>query len=158
MLKPNRLICAGLSGHSTSVAETGREISKLSSTRLPTIKRFLLRLLFIAAGVVSTASAQTPPPDHPNIVIILADDLGYGDVAFNGCSDYPTPNIDSLTINGVRCSSRYVTHLFCSLSRAALITGRYQHRFGHENQTQRDASKVDTIARLPGLPDWHRST
>ena len=45
-----------------------------------------------------------------------------------------------------------------SLLGAALITGRYQHRFGHESQTQRDASKVDTIARLPGLPDWHRST
>ncbi|SRR5438874_12479449 len=158
MLKPNRLIAAGLSAHSTSVAETGREISKLSPTRLPTIKRFLLRLLFVAAGVVSKASAQTPPPDHPNIVVILADDLGYGDVAFNGCPDYPTPNIDSLTINGVRCSNGYVTHPLCSLSRAALITGRYQHRFGHENQPQRDASKVDTIARLPGLPDWLRST
>src|SRR5947207_3832587 len=140
MLKPNRLIAAGLSAHSTSVAETGREISKLSPTRLPTIKRFLLRLLFVAAGVVSKASAQTPPPDHPNIVVILADDLGYGDVAFNGCPDYPTPNIDSLTINGVRCSNGYVTHPLCSPSRAGLITGRCQQRFGHEHNFERDAS------------------
>ena len=134
MLKPNRLICAGLSAHSISLAETGREISKLSPTRLPTIKRFLVRLLFIAAGVASTASAQTPPPDHPNIVIILADDLGYGDVGFNGCPDIPTPNIDSVASNGVLCTDGYVTHPFCSPSRAALLTGRYQQRFGHEHQ------------------------
>jgi arylsulfatase A-like enzyme len=134
MLKPNRLICAGLSEHSTSVAETGREISKLSPTRLATIKRFLLPLLFIAAGVVSTASAQRPPPDHPNIVIILADDLGYGDVGFNGCPDIPTPNMDSIASNGVLCPDGYVTHPFCSPSRGALLTGRYQQRYGHEHQ------------------------
>ena len=77
---------------------------------------------------------------QPNIIVILADDLGYGDVGFNGCPDYPTPNIDSLTINGVRCSSGYVTHPFCSPSRAALLTGRYQQRFGHENQPTQDAA------------------
>src|SRR5213082_1066687 len=147
MLKPNQLIRAGLSAHSISVAETGREISKLSPTRLPTIKRFLLRLLFIAAGVASTASAQTPPPDHPNIVIILADDLGYGDVGFNGCPDIPTPNIDALANNGVRCTNGYVTHPFCTPSRAALLTGRYQQRFGLENLTG-----TDTTNPRAGLP------
>jgi len=152
MLKPNQLIRAGLSAHSISVAETGREISKLSPTRLPTIKRFLLRLLFIAAGVASTASAQTPPPDHPNIVIILADDLGYGDVGFNGCPDIPTPNIDSVASNGVLCTDGYVTHPFCSPSRAALLTGRYQQRFGHEHQPSSVPGVFDDTHDPPGLP------
>src|SRR6266550_6798 len=116
---------------------------------LPVLEKILLSILLIVVGHLSCALGQVAP-QHPNIVIILADDLGYGDVAFNGCPDYQTPNIDSLANNGVWCSSGYVTHLFCSLSRTALITGRYQHRFGHENQPQRDASKVDTIARLPG--------
>src|SRR5437868_2565770 len=74
------------------------------------------------------------PIDHLNIVVILADDLGYGDVSFNGRQDYVTPNIDALASNGVWFSSGYVTHPFCSPSRAALLTGRYQQRFGHENQ------------------------
>ncbi len=102
------------------------------------LRKFLLPLVLIACVFVSaSALAQS---QQPNILIILADDLGYGDVAFNGCPDYATPNIDSLTINGVGCSSGYVTHPFCSPSRAALITGRYQHRFGHENQPETDFS------------------
>ena len=97
-----------------------------------TFRKFLLALVLIACALVSpSALAQS---GQPNIIIILADDLGYGDVGFNGCPDYPTPNIDSLATNGVWCSSGYVTHPFCSPSRAALITGRYQQRFGHENQ------------------------
>src|SRR5437667_1906960 len=62
---------------------------------------FLLIPLALASFVPSAAQATS---GHPNIIIILADDLGYGDVSFNGCPDYLTPNIDSLTTNGVRCS------------------------------------------------------
>src|SRR5467141_3938831 len=155
MLKANQLPLAGVPSSTTS----GRAQVKscFRPMRLRGIKRIILQLLFVGCSFVSLSLAQTLP-NHPNVVIILADDLGYGDVSFNGCPDYLTPNIDSLTTNGVGCSSGHVTHPFCSLSRAALITGRYQHRFGHENQPQRDASKVDTIARLPGLPDWLRST
>lgn len=69
----------------------------------------------------------------PNVVVILADDMGYADVGFNGCRDIPTPHIDSLAVHGVRCSSGYVSHSFCSPTRAGLMTGRYQQRFGHEN-------------------------
>ncbi|OGV65089.1 MAG: hypothetical protein A2283_20885 [Lentisphaerae bacterium RIFOXYA12_FULL_48_11] len=68
----------------------------------------------------------------PNVIVILADDLGHADVGFNGCKDIPTPNIDSLAKNGVRCSNGYVSHPFCSPTRAGLLTGRYQQRFGHE--------------------------
>src|SRR5207253_10400259 len=105
---------------------------------------FLLSPLALTLFVPSSAAQGTPP----NIIIILADDLGYGDVSFNGCPDYLTPNIDSLTTNGVKCSNGYVTHPFCSPSRAALLTGRYQQRFGHENNPDIDD---DANPRL-GLP------
>ena len=100
-------------------------------------KRVLFPLLLIVSAFVSSALAQTTPP---NIIVILADDLGYGDVGFNGCQDVPTPNIDSLAANGVRCSNAYATHPFCSPSRAALLTGRYQQRFGFENNPDNDAT------------------
>ena len=96
------------------------------------MKYLPLALLLLLCWVASSLRAQSS--NHPNIVVILADDLGYGDVSFNGCPDYITPNIDAFAGNGVRCSNGYVTHPFCSPSRAALITGRYQQRFGHENQ------------------------
>jgi arylsulfatase A-like enzyme len=92
----------------------------------------------------SSALAQSLPP---NIVVILIDDLGYDNVGFNGCPDVPTPNIDSVANNGVRCTNGYVTHPLCSASRAGLITGRYQQRFGHEYQPEGDDSNP-----LLGLP------
>src|SRR6476620_3790935 len=108
------------------------------------MNKFVLLLLLFAIGSVS-AGAQTTPP---NIVVILADDLGYGDVGFNGCPDIPTPNIDALANNGVRCTDGYVTHPFCTPSRAALLTGRYQQRFGLENLT----TGSDTTNPRSGLP------
>ena len=61
-----------------------------------------------------TAPLLAQDNQPPNIVIILADDLGYGDVGFNGCPDIPTPNIDALAANGVMCTDGYVTHPFCA--------------------------------------------
>ncbi len=78
-----------------------------------------------AAGMVG---GQRPP----SFVLIVADDLGYADVGFHGCRDIPTPNLDRLAASGVRCSHGYVSHSFCSPTRAGLLTGRYQQRFGHE--------------------------
>ncbi len=68
----------------------------------------------------------------PNIVVILADDLGYAELGVHGCKDIPTPNIDSIAHNGVRFTNGYVSCPVCSPTRAGLITGRYQQRFGHE--------------------------
>lgn len=79
--------------------------------------------------VVSANAAQR----KPNIIILLADDLGYGELGCQGMSkDVPTPNIDSLASTGTRFTSGYVTAPFCSASRAGMLTGRYQTRFGHE--------------------------
>jgi len=69
----------------------------------------------------------------PNIVIILADDLGYGELGCQGNPQIPTPHIDAIAAGGVRFTSGYVTAPNCSPSRAALLTGRIQTRFGHEN-------------------------
>lgn len=69
--------------------------------------------------------------DRPNIIIILTDDQGYADVGFNGCTDIPTPNIDRIAKNGVVFGSGYVSYAVCSPSRAGLLTGRYQDRFGY---------------------------
>ena len=76
---------------------------------------------------------ENKPARRPNIIVILADDLGFADVGFNGCKDIATPHIDALAKNGVRCTNGYVSHPFCSPTRAGLMTGRYQQRFGHEN-------------------------
>jgi arylsulfatase A-like enzyme len=78
-------------------------------------------------------AAEAGKPTKPNILVILADDLGYADLGFNGCQDIPTPHLDRLAKQSVRCTSGYVSHPFCSPTRAGLLTGRYQQRFGHEN-------------------------
>ncbi len=70
---------------------------------------------------------------RPNILVIIADDLGYADVGFQGCKDIPTPALDRLASQSIRCTNGYVTHPFCSPTRAGLLTGRYQQHFGHEN-------------------------
>ena len=100
------------------------------------MKRIPVRLRLVAwfavwgLGLASLGLAAER--SQPNIVILLADDLGYADVGFQGCRDIPTPHVDSLAKNGVRCTSGYVSGPYCSPTRAGLLTGRYQQRFGHE--------------------------
>lgn len=68
----------------------------------------------------------------PNLVLIVADDLGYADIGAQGCIDVPTPNIDSIATAGVRFTNGYASCPVCSPTRAGIMTGRYQQRFGHE--------------------------
>jgi len=75
-------------------------------------------------------AAEKPASEKPNVIVILADDLGYADVGFQGCKDIPTPNLDALAAGGVRFTSGYVTWPACAPSRASLIAGRDSHRFG----------------------------
>src|SRR4051794_9909635 len=90
-------------------------------------------LLTIASILIShTGSAQSGSGRRPNVVIVVADDLGYADLGCQGCKDIATPNIDSIARGGVRFTSGYVTAPFCSPTRAGLMTGRYQARFGYE--------------------------
>lgn len=80
--------------------------------------------------VAWTAFAATPP--RPNILLIIADDLGYGELSCQGNPEIPTPHIDSIAKNGIRFTNGYVSGPYCSPTRAGLMTGRYQTRFGHE--------------------------
>ena len=84
-----------------------------------------------AIGGTLTLSARN---DRPNVVIIVADDLGYADVGFHNCnSEIQTPNIDQLASEGVHCTTAYVTNAVSSPSRAGFLSGRYQQRFGYED-------------------------
>jgi arylsulfatase A-like enzyme len=69
---------------------------------------------------------------RPNIVLIVADDLGYADIGVYGSRDIPTPNIDRLAREGIRFTDAYVSGPYCSPTRAGLMTGRYPQRFGYE--------------------------
>src|SRR5262245_49665634 len=91
--------------------------------------RLLLPLL---VPCLLTIVAPAAEGRKPNIIVILADDLGYADIGIHGAKQIKTPNIDSLAQNGVRCTSGYVSAPYCSPTRAGLLTGRYQQRFGHE--------------------------
>jgi arylsulfatase A-like enzyme len=93
------------------------------------------RLALVAAallGAVPWTAGAAAGSRRPNVVILLADDLGYADVGFQGCKDIPTPHLDALARSGVICRSGYVSGPYCSPTRAGLMTGRYQTRFGHE--------------------------
>ena len=87
----------------------------------------------LAACSAATGGASAPEqPAPPNIVFFLADDLGYGEVGSFGSELIPTPHIDSIARDGVRFTQGYVSASVCCPSRAGLLTGRYQQRFGHE--------------------------
>lgn len=109
------------------------------------VKLFIFVVIVLAQ--LAVLYAADTPVQKPNILVILADDLGYADVGFNGCRDIPTPNLDQLARQGVRCTSGYVTHPFCSPTRAGLLTGLYQQRFGHENNPA--WLPQSTVAGLP---------
>ena len=81
------------------------------------------------AGGERTGEAASPPP---NVVLIIADDLGYGDVGAYGGEVIATPHIDALAASGARLTDGHVSAAVCSPSRAGLMTGRYQSRFGYE--------------------------
>lgn len=91
------------------------------------------RIPLIALLASSFIHAADTPLEKPNILLIVSDDHGYADVGFQGCKDIPTPHLDRLAKDGMHCTSGYVSHPFCSPTRAGLMTGRYQQRFGHEN-------------------------
>jgi arylsulfatase A-like enzyme len=94
-----------------------------------TRREFLVVSAAITAGTAHAASAQQPAASaKPNILFILADDLGWGDLSCYGRPDYKTPILDDLATRGIRLTQAYANSSTCSPTRVALITGRYQNR------------------------------
>ena len=82
--------------------------------------------------VSCTSAAPIDANAKPNIVVIISDDAGWSDFGFQGSSDVPTPNLDAFRASGIRFERGYVTASVCSPSRAGLLSGQYQQRFGHD--------------------------
>jgi arylsulfatase A-like enzyme len=96
---------------------------------MTTIPSRVIAALTLVLLTTLSISAQTR---KPNVVVFLSDDVGYGEYGFQGNKQIPTPNIDSIAAGGVRFTQGYVSGPYCSPTRAGLMTGRYQTRFGHE--------------------------
>jgi arylsulfatase A-like enzyme len=107
----------------------------------------------LAASIAAVLSVSLPTLDGlaqrrpPNVLLIVSDDMGYGDIGIHGGKDIPTPNIDALAKAGIRFTDAYVTGPYCSPTRAGLLTGRYPQRFGHEFNI--DLSPAHSDAGLP---------
>lgn len=100
------------------------------------------------ASLAVTASMLAGEAQKPNILLLVGDDMGYADVGFHGCRDIPTPHLDALAASGVRFTNGYVSGPYCSPTRAGLMTGRYQTRFGHEFNPSGDQGLPLTEATL----------
>src|SRR6516162_1170990 len=92
----------------------------------------LAALTFLLGTTAGLNSGAQGADGKPNVIVLLGDDLGYSDLGAQGGKVIPTPQIDSIARGGVRCTQGYVSGPYCSPTRAGLITGRYQTRFGHE--------------------------
>jgi arylsulfatase A-like enzyme len=117
------------------------------------------------------SSAPAVSEDKPNIVFIVADDMGYADVGVQGAKGFKTPNLDRLAAEGTRFTDFYVAQAVCTASRAALMTGCYPNRLGMHgayNHTSRDgiADEEWTLAEMfkdvgyatAGMGKWHLGT
>ncbi len=91
---------------------------------------FVLAVLALVSSVRADQAGVSVDKKKPNVVLIYIDDLGYGDIGAYGCKDIPTPNIDQLATEGVRCTASYITNPPCCPSRCSLVMGQYGQRFG----------------------------
>ena len=129
-----------------------RHRSTETVTRRSVIRGAALGIAAAASGVDSVFGKPLPPP--PNIVFIMADDLGFADVGCYGRPDLRTPNIDNLAAKGVRFLQAYANSAVCSATRTALITGRYQDRLSvglDEPLAGRDVGLPPDVPTLPSL-------
>lgn len=113
-------------------------------------------LLLVACVLLHAAHATTPP----NILLILADDMGYADLGFTGAKDIPTPHLDALAAAGTRLTDAYVTAPYCAPSRAGLLTGRAGTRYGFElntGKTTRPGGRIGLPAEAVTLAEHLRT-
>jgi len=114
--------------------------------------RFLISFYIIGMLLSCSVTGQvkSAKASHPNVIILFSDDAGYADFSMNGNQVINTPHIDNIGKNGVTFTNGYVSGPVCSPSRAGLLTGRYQQRFGHECNLGGNYSNTDE--ELLGLP------
>ncbi len=99
-----------------------------------------------------TTSIAKAPARPPNVVLIVADDLGFADLGIHGATDLRTPNIDALARQGVRFTDAYMVSSLCAPSRAGILTGRYPQRWGLEfNPPRSDDSTFGIPYNVPTL-------
>lgn len=118
----------------------------------------ILSLLSALAMVIQSgcfrADERTEP--KPNFVLIVADDLGYGDLGVTGAPDISTPNIDQLAARGLRFTNAYANAPVCSPARVALLTGQYQQRTGYDRVLYVHEREIGIPSRLVLLPELLR--
>jgi arylsulfatase A-like enzyme len=115
---------------------------------LPTATQMAAAWLSVICAPGSLASE--PKVAKPNVLIILVDDMGWGDAGFNGGKDIPTPHLDALAANGARFQQGYVTAPQCAPSRAGLLSGIDQNRFGRPDNTALDELGMPADVKLFG--------
>lgn len=126
----------------------------------------VLQVAGLLLGPSLLAGRAAIAADKPNILFFYADDMGYNELSCYGGKHVPTPNIDSLATGGIRFTQGYVSAPLCSPSRAGLMTGRYQTRFGHENNSMAPgglplsettlANRLKTLGYATGVVGkWH---
>lgn len=107
-----------------------RHTNQWDTTSVLYIQRLMLVLPILLAMAVTANSSPAAASKKPNVVLIYIDDLGYGDLGVYGSTDIPTPHIDRLASEGVRCTASYITNPPCCPSRCSLMVGQYGQRFG----------------------------
>lgn len=137
------------------------------SSRYSVDRRGLLRASAAASASLAAALAlgseaqakRTSSAKQPNIIFIMADDMGFADVSFNGQRDFLTPNIDSIAERGVRFPRAYANSAVCSATRTALMTGQYQYRLPiglEEPLSSISPAGVGLPPEIPTLPSMLR--
>jgi len=118
-----------------------------------TKKRFYFAISVILYCTLINKVYAQEKGDKPNIIIIYADDMGFGDVGYNGCDDISTPNIDKLASNGIQFTQGYVSASVCAPSRAGLLSGIYQQRFGLGENCSASGWPDSEISQGSGIPE-----
>lgn len=104
--------------------------SRIGETMIATFTRCAILSTAASGGAAlllgtNSASLAQAPPRPPNIVFIVADDIGHADISCNGRRDFTTPSIDRIAAQGARFTQAYANSPVCTASRVAIITGRY---------------------------------
>lgn len=124
----------------------------MTNTRCTTTLALISTVVLLHQGCAPAEERETR--SRPNILLILTDDLGYGDLGYYGATDFKTPNIDRIAASGVQFTDGYVTSPQCAPSRASLMSGIHQLRFSYIHNSANEGLPLKEVART--LPEQLR--